>query len=232
MSNQGGAAAVGAAAVVIGGGIGVADVVGGSTWMTDIVGGSAGVADVVGGSAGVTDVVGGSGAGVTDAVGGSGAAVTDAVGGGLFGFLGEVATGIFIGVAIVLAVGFVLFSLFAVVAVGARRREQAQAVASRPPIPSIVPRTLRSVRCLLPSEEGAAWLAEVISCLAEAHDKGERRRHVRDYRRAVPQLLWTGWVLHSRGSRSRTLREHQGDQPGRVLAAPPVPRGAIGSRGD
>lgn len=67
------------------------------------------------------------------------------------------------------------------------------------------PRTLRWVRGLLPGDEGAAWLVEVGSCLAEARDKGERRRYVRSYRRNVPQLIWTSWAEHLSASRQREL---------------------------
>jgi hypothetical protein len=62
------------------------------------------------------------------------------------------------------------------------------------PDPALGPRSLRWVRNLLPSEEGAAWWAEVTSCLAEVPDRRQRRRYVRSYRRSVPQLLWTSWT--------------------------------------
>jgi hypothetical protein len=58
----------------------------------------------------------------------------------------------------------------------------------------LVPRSLRSVRGLLPGAEGQAWWAEVISCLAETPDSGERRQYVRSYRRSVPRLVWTSWT--------------------------------------
>jgi hypothetical protein len=58
----------------------------------------------------------------------------------------------------------------------------------------LAPRSLRWVRGLLPGAEGKAWWAEVISCLAEAPDSGERRRYVRSYRRSVPRLVWTSWT--------------------------------------
>jgi hypothetical protein len=61
------------------------------------------------------------------------------------------------------------------------------------------------VRGLLPDDEGAAWLAEVTSCLAEATDKGERRRYMRSYRRKVLQLILTSWSEHLNASRQRTL---------------------------
>ncbi|MEO7196687.1 MAG: hypothetical protein ABIZ05_18015 [Pseudonocardiaceae bacterium] len=58
---------------------------------------------------------------------------------------------------------------------------------------------------LLPGGEGTTWLAEVSSCLAEAADKGERRRYVRSYRRSVPQLIWTSWTVRLSASRRREL---------------------------
>lgn len=66
-------------------------------------------------------------------------------------------------------------------------------------------RSLRWVCVLLPGEEGSTWLAEVASCLAETSDPGERRRHVRSYRRAVPQLIWVSWAEYLRKSRHREL---------------------------
>jgi hypothetical protein len=215
-----------AAAVTVGGVAGVAGV-------ADFVSGG-GLADVVSSGVGVTDVIGGGGAGVAD-VASSGVGETDVVGGGVggsilgffgdvgglisaafftaLGYLGDVAIGVVVGGGIVVAVGFLLLAFFAVVTeFGARRGEQQiprtptmatqlHAIQSLAP----TPRTLRWVRGLLPSDEGAAWLAEVTSCLAESCDEGERRRHIRGYRRAVPRLVWTSWVLHLRGSRSRTL---------------------------
>ncbi|MCA1834921.1 MAG: DUF4383 domain-containing protein [Actinobacteria bacterium] len=56
------------------------------------------------------------------------------------------------------------------------------------------PRSLRWIRGLLPGAEGEAWWAEVISCLAETPDSGERRQYVRSYRRSVPRLVWTSWT--------------------------------------
>lgn len=67
------------------------------------------------------------------------------------------------------------------------------------------PRVLRWVRGLLPGDEGAAWLAEVNSCLAETADPCERRRYVRSYRREVPRLVWTSWSEHLSASHSREL---------------------------
>lgn len=46
-------------------------------------------------------------------------------------------------------------------------------------------------RALPPGEEGTAWWAGVISCLAETPDPAQRRRYLRTYRRSVPQLVWT-----------------------------------------
>ncbi|MGH3546700.1 MAG: DUF4383 domain-containing protein [Pseudonocardiaceae bacterium] len=56
------------------------------------------------------------------------------------------------------------------------------------------PSSLRWVGNLLPGEEGTAWWAEVISCLAETTDPGQRRDYVRSYRRSVPKLVWTSWT--------------------------------------
>ena len=56
------------------------------------------------------------------------------------------------------------------------------------------PRSLRWIRGLLPGAEGEAWWAEVLSCLAEASDAGERRQYVRSYRRSAPRLMWTSWT--------------------------------------
>jgi hypothetical protein len=127
-------------------------------------------------------------------------------------FLGQVAVGLVIGGGIV-AGGFLLLALLAVVievrAHRAHRGEQVlrplETTGQSPAAPARPPRTLRWVHVLLPGDEGAAWMAEVTSCLAEAENEDERRRHVRGYRRAVPQLVWTSWAVHLRGSRSRTL---------------------------
>lgn len=121
----------------------------------------------------------------------------------VLGFLGEVLVGVVVG-GVVVAAGFLLLCIVSVVVeVGERR--SAQVPAHLRAVPPLAPRTLRWVRSLLPGDEGAAWLAEVTSCLAEAHDKGERRRYVRSYRRGLPQLIWTSWALRLGGSRSRTL---------------------------
>jgi Domain of unknown function (DUF4383) len=66
------------------------------------------------------------------------------------------------------------------------------------PGPALGPSSLRWVRSLLPGEEGTAWWAEVISCLAETPDPGQRRHYGRSYRRSVPQLVWTSWTSQVR----------------------------------
>jgi len=204
MNDSGPAAAIGAAAAV-GGGVGVADVVGG------------GIFDAGGGGA-VTDVATSSGVGMADVASAAGGAGAGLLGffydiGGLVShigaFLGQLAVGLVIGGGIV-GGGFLLLALLTVVIeVRARRGEQVL----RPPVTTgesltaltRPPRTLRWVHVLLPGDEGAAWVAEVTSCLAEAQNENERRRHIRGYRHAVPRLLWTSWAVHIRGSRSRML---------------------------
>ncbi len=72
----------------------------------------------------------------------------------------------------------------------------------------VLPRAARSLRWvsrLLPGDEGAIWWAEVTSCLAEAHEPGERRRYIRSYPRGVPRLIWTSWTTQLSASRRRTL---------------------------
>ncbi len=73
----------------------------------------------------------------------------------------------------------------------------------RPAVPRPVPalRSLGWVRGLLPAEEGTAWWAEVTSCVAEASDPGERRRYLRSYRQAIPQLVWTSWTSEVRSAK-------------------------------
>jgi hypothetical protein len=66
------------------------------------------------------------------------------------------------------------------------------------PDPALGASSLRWVRSLLPGEEGPAWWAEVISCLAETPDPRRRRQYVRSYRRSVPQLVWTSWTSQVR----------------------------------
>jgi hypothetical protein len=185
--------------------------------VTDLVSGG-GLSDVVSSGVGVADVTAGAGAGVGAGVGVLGfftdiGTLISAAFFNTLGFLGDAALGIVVGGSIVAAVGLVLFGFLAVVIeIGARRGEQQLQripdMETQPyviPSPAPTPRTLRWVRGLLPRDEGAAWFAEVTSCLAEAHDEDERRRHILSYRRAVPRLVWTSWVLHARGSKSRTL---------------------------
>jgi hypothetical protein len=213
MSNQGASAAlaVGGGVAGVAGMAGVADLLSGGG-LADVASTGVGVADVASSGVGVADVVGGVGAIVLGFFTDVGALVSAAFFNAL-GFLGDVAVGIVVGGSIIAAVGFLFFALVAVVIeIGARRGEQqvprSPAIATQPYVgtsPTPTPRTLRWVRGLLPRDEGAAWLAEVRSCLAEACDDDERRRHVRGYRRAVPRLVWTSWVLHLRGSGSRTL---------------------------
>jgi hypothetical protein len=71
---------------------------------------------------------------------------------------------------------------------------EGQATAGFPSDALLASRSLRWVRGLLPGAEGKAWWAEVISCLAETPDPGERRQYVRSYRRSVPRLVWTSWT--------------------------------------
>lgn len=210
MSDWGPAAMVGTG-LAVGGGIGVTDVVGGG--MVDVVGGGAGTAEVAtNGGIGVADVAsaaaGGTGAGLlgffSDIGGFLAAALSHAL-----GFLGQVAVGLLIGGSIV-AGGFLLLVLLAVlIEVRAHRGEQVplppETTGELRGISAPTPRTLRWVRVLLPNDEGSAWVAEVASCLAEAQNESEQRRHIRSYRRAAPQLIWTSWVVHLRSSRSRTL---------------------------
>lgn len=142
-----------------------------------------------------------------------GATATATVGVGvLVGPLSAAVVGVVDGV-IGFLLGFVVGGIGGVIAVAVTvvggveigERRGTQVSAHLRSVPPIAPRTLRWVRGLLPSDEGAAWLAEVTSCLAETHDKGERRRYVRSYRRGVPWLIWTSWVLHLSGSQSRDL---------------------------
>ncbi|HEX6404844.1 MAG TPA: DUF4383 domain-containing protein [Pseudonocardiaceae bacterium] len=74
------------------------------------------------------------------------------------------------------------------------RRATAGLRSNAPP----APRSLRWIRGLLPGAEGEAWWAEVISCLAETPDSGERRQYVRSYRRSAPRLMWTSWTRQVR----------------------------------
>ena len=122
----------------------------------------------------------------------------------LLGILGDVVVGVVVG-GVVVSVGFLLLLVIFGIGVEVGERRGAQIPAHLRAISPLAPRTLRWVRGLLPGDEGAAWLAEVTSCLSEARDKGERRRYVRSYCRGVPQLIWTSWTEHLGASRSRTL---------------------------
>lgn len=123
--------------------------------------------------------------------------VLDVLGGLLVGLLGGLFGGLLSGV-----LGVVRVCVGGAVA----RRLGSRVLARGRTLPPLaVPRSLRWVRGVLPDGEGAAWLAEVSSCLAETPDKGERRRYVRSYRRNVALLIWTSWALHLGGSRSRRL---------------------------
>jgi hypothetical protein len=123
--------------------------------------------------------------------------VLDVLGGLLVGLLGGLFGGLLVGLR-----GVVRVCIGGALA----RRLGSQAPArERTVSPLAVPRSLRWVRGVLPDGEGAAWLAEVHSCLAETPDQGERRRYVRSYRRGVPRLIWTSWALQVGGSRSRRL---------------------------
>ena len=61
------------------------------------------------------------------------------------------------------------------------------------------------MRALLPGDEGTAWFSEVTSYLAEAPDEQIRRRYVRGFRRAAPQLIWTSWTQYLSASTRREL---------------------------
>jgi uncharacterized protein DUF4383 len=65
----------------------------------------------------------------------------------------------------------------------------------------LAPTSLGWVAGLLPREEGRAWWAEVVSCLAETADPAERRRYLRSYRRSAPLLVWTSWTSPARPAR-------------------------------
>lgn len=124
-----------------------------------------------------------------------GVGVVNAVGGGAI--VGAIVVG---GVAIVGAI--VVVGVVDGVSKLVRERRLAAHLRAIPPS---APRTLRWVRGLLPGDEGAAWLAEVGSCLTETTDEGERRRYVRSYCRGVPRLIWTSWTEHLSASHRRTL---------------------------
>ncbi|MBV9164142.1 MAG: hypothetical protein JO309_09590 [Pseudonocardiales bacterium] len=118
--------------------------------------------------------------------------VLDVLGGLLIGLLGGLFGGLLVGIH---GVGGAV----------ARRLGLWALARSRTVPPLAAPRSLRWVRGVLPDGEGAAWLAEVVSCLAETLDKDKRRRYVRSYRRSVPRLVGTSWAEHLRASRRRKL---------------------------
>lgn len=123
--------------------------------------------------------------------------VLDVLGGAVIGVLGDLLGGLLSGVLVVVRV-----CVDGVLA----RRLGSRAPARGHTVPLLAaPRSLRWVRGVLPDGEGAAWLAEVSSCLAEAATKGERHRYVRSYRRTVPQLIWTSWAEHLSASHRREL---------------------------
>ncbi len=126
-----------------------------------------------------------------------GVLVLDVLGGVLVGVLGGLLGGLLSGVLAVVRA--------CVDGVLARRLGSRAPARGHTVPPLAAPRSLRWVRGVLPDGEGAAWLAEVSSCLAEAASKGERRRYVRSYRRTVPRLIWTSWTEHWSKSRSREL---------------------------
>lgn len=68
------------------------------------------------------------------------------------------------------------------------------------------PWSLLWVCCLLPAQEAAGWWELVISCLTEAPDSRERRRHIRSFLRHAPQLIYNSWKLHLDGSLHRARR--------------------------
>jgi hypothetical protein len=119
--------------------------------------------------------------------------VLDVLGGAVIGVLGDLLGGLLSGVRV--CVDGVL-----------ARRPGSRAPARGHTVPLLAaPRSLRWVRGVLPDGEGATWLAEVSSCLAEAATKSERHRYVRSYRRTVPQLIWTSWAEHLSASHRREL---------------------------
>jgi len=67
------------------------------------------------------------------------------------------------------------------------------------------PRTLYWMCRLLPKDEAIAWLTEVASSLAEAGDKGTRRRYIYSYLRTSPLLIWTSWIEYLRDSYHKEL---------------------------
>lgn len=117
---------------------------------------------------------------------------------GFFGGLRDVIGGVIVGVVFLLLVVACI-----IIEVGERRVAQVPAYLRA--VTPQAPRTLRWVHNLLPGEEGAAWLVEVTSCLAETLNKGERRRYLRSYRRSVPRLIWSSWTVRLSASRRREL---------------------------
>jgi hypothetical protein len=117
--------------------------------------------------------------------------------------LPDILAGVVIG-GLVVACGFLLLVVYvAVVEVGERRRARLPEYLRA--VPVLAPRTLRWVGCLLPVDDGLAWLIEVASCLAETSDKKSRRQYVRSYWRGVPQLIWTSWAEYLGAGRRREL---------------------------
>jgi hypothetical protein len=116
----------------------------------------------------------------------------------------DVLGGLFVGVLGSL-LGSLLGGVLGVVRVLARRPGSRTLARGHTVPPLAAPRSLRWVRGVLPDGEGAAWLAEVSSCLAETRNRGKRRRYLRSYRRNVPRLIWTSWTEHLSKSRSREL---------------------------
>lgn len=81
-----------------------------------------------------------------------------------------------------------------------------QAMAGVGPDPELGTSSLRWIRRLLPGKEGTAWWAEMISCLSETADPGQRRQYVRSYRRSTPQLVWTSWTSQVRRAAPAPMR--------------------------
>lgn len=132
--------------------------------------------------------------------------------GGVVGFdcggvIGSVIGGV-IGDIVGFAFGGLVIFVFSVINDPARVQQLgrgSQAPAIRQTAPSLASTSLRWVRGFLPRDEGVAWWADVLSCLAETPDKNERRRYVRSYLRRAPWLIWTTWSLRFRAARQRKL---------------------------